>query len=152
MVTYGASHAISILFGLLVVEVVRKRQSFLLLKLCVANIDASQQTLRWRHMNVIVVSNHRSFDCLHNSLCEPTSTKHQSPRYWPFVGGIHRLPVNSTHKRPVTRKKLPFDDVIMEGLWYVKGFPWNFIMTEFMSLVLGPLLLMWVDFNPSMDK
>ena len=27
--------------------------------------------------------------------------------------GIHRWPVNSSHKRPVTRKMLPFDDVII---------------------------------------
>ena len=27
--------------------------------------------------------------------------------------GIHRGPVNSPHKRPVTRKMFPFDDVIM---------------------------------------
>ena len=32
-----------------------------------------------------------------------------------FVWGIHRWPVNSPHKRPVTRKMFPFDDVIM--LW-----------------------------------
>ena len=25
------------------------------------------------------------------------------PRYWPFVRGIHRSPVNSPHKGPVTR-------------------------------------------------
>ena len=30
-----------------------------------------------------------------------------------FVRGIHRWPVNSPHKRPVTRKMFPFDDVIM---------------------------------------
>ena len=30
-----------------------------------------------------------------------------------FLRGIHRWPVNSTHKGPVTRKKFPFDDVIM---------------------------------------
>ena len=30
-----------------------------------------------------------------------------------FVRGIHRLPVDSPHKRPVTRKMFPFDDVIM---------------------------------------
>ena len=30
-----------------------------------------------------------------------------------FERGIHRGPVNSPHKRPVTRKMLPFDDVIM---------------------------------------
>ena len=39
--------------------------------------------------------------------------KHQSPVSLPFVWGIHRWPVNSPHKRPVTRKMLPFDDVIM---------------------------------------
>ena len=30
-----------------------------------------------------------------------------------FVRGIHRWPVNSTHKGPVTRKMFPIDDVIM---------------------------------------
>ena len=35
------------------------------------------------------------------------------PRNWPFVRGIHRWPVNSPHKGPVTRKLFPFDDVIM---------------------------------------
>ena len=39
--------------------------------------------------------------------------KHQSSASLAFVGGIHRGPVNSPHKWPVTRKMLPFDDVIM---------------------------------------
>ena len=60
-----------------------------------------------------VVSNHRSFNCLFNSLCGSTSNKHQIPHYWSFVRVIHRWPVNSSHKGPVTRKKLPFDNVIM---------------------------------------
>ena len=30
-----------------------------------------------------------------------------------FMRGIHRWPVNSPHKGPVTRKMSPFDDVIM---------------------------------------
>ena len=30
--------------------------------------------------------------------------------------GIHRGPVNSSHKWPVTRKMFPFDDVIMESI------------------------------------
>ena len=63
-----------------------------------------------------VVSNHRSFDCLFHSLCEPTSKKHQNPHYWPFVRAIHRWLVNSPHKGPVTRKKLPFDDVMMDSV------------------------------------
>ena len=39
--------------------------------------------------------------------------KHQSSASLAFVRGIHRSPVNSPHKRPVTRKIFPFDDVIM---------------------------------------
>ena len=39
--------------------------------------------------------------------------KHESSASLAFVRGIHRGPVNSPHKWPVTRKKFPFDDVIM---------------------------------------
>ena len=39
--------------------------------------------------------------------------EHQSPASLAFVRGIHRGPVNSPHKWPVTRKMFPFDDVIM---------------------------------------
>ena len=39
--------------------------------------------------------------------------KHQSSASLAFVGGIHRSPVNSQHKGPVTRKMFPFDDVII---------------------------------------
>ena len=39
--------------------------------------------------------------------------KHQSSASLAFVQGIHRGPVNSPHKWPVTRKMFPFDDVIM---------------------------------------
>ena len=39
--------------------------------------------------------------------------KHQSFAPKAFVRGIHRWPVNSPHKRPVTHKMFPFDDVIM---------------------------------------
>ena len=44
--------------------------------------------------------------------------KHQSSASLTFVCGIHRGPVNSPHKWPVTRKRFPFDDVIMSH-WYV---------------------------------
>ena len=39
--------------------------------------------------------------------------KHQSSASLAFVRGIHRWPVNSPHKWPVTQKMFPFDDVIM---------------------------------------
>ena len=41
--------------------------------------------------------------------------KHQSSASLASVWGIHRGPVNSPHKCPVTRKMFPFDDVIMVG-------------------------------------
>ena len=40
-------------------------------------------------------------------------SKHQSSASLAFVQEIHRGPVNFPHKWPVTRKMLPFDDVIM---------------------------------------
>ena len=39
--------------------------------------------------------------------------KHRNSASLTFVRGIHRGPVNSSHKWPVTRKMFPFDDVIM---------------------------------------
>ena len=45
--------------------------------------------------------------------------KHQTFAYMAFVRGIHRWPVNSTQKGPVTRKMFPFDDVIM-GTFFSK--------------------------------
>ena len=42
--------------------------------------------------------------------------KHQSSASLAFGRGIHRWPVNSPHKGPVTRKKFPFDYIIM--IWF----------------------------------
>ena len=44
--------------------------------------------------------------------------KHQSSASLAFVRGIHRWPVNSPHKWPVTRKMFPFNDVIINNEWY----------------------------------
>ena len=41
---------------------------------------------------------------------------HQSSASLAFARGIHRWPVNSPHKCPVTRKMFSFDDVIMNML------------------------------------
>ena len=59
------------------------------------------------------VSNHQLFDCLCNRKCGPTWNKYLSPHYWPFVRKIHRWPVNSSYKGPVSREMLPYDDVII---------------------------------------
>ena len=45
--------------------------------------------------------------------------KHQSSTSLAFVRGIHRWPVNSPHKWPVTRKIFPFDDVIMMTVIFI---------------------------------
>ena len=51
--------------------------------------------------------------------------KHQSSASLAFVWGIHRWPVNSPHKWPVSRKMFPFDDVIMGSLSGYRGhFHW----------------------------
>ena len=39
--------------------------------------------------------------------------KHQSSELLAYVRGIHRGPVNSPHKWPVTRKMFPFDNVLI---------------------------------------
>ena len=43
------------------------------------------------------------------------ASPHQSSATQAFVRRIHRWPVNSPHKGPVTRKMFPFDDVSMNA-------------------------------------
>ena len=53
---------------------------------------------------------------------DANQSKHPSSASLAFVWGIHRGPVNSPHKWPVTRKMFSFDDVIMVlgklRVWY----------------------------------
>ena len=63
--------------------------------------------------------------------------KHQSSTSLTFVWGIHRGPVNSPHKWPVTRKMFPFDDVIMLRLFInVIRIDWHKINVNKMSTLL----------------
>ena len=81
---------------------------------CPPNILAqSLRTLQWRLNGGDSVSNHQPHDCLLNRLFRRRSKKTSKLRVIGFVLGIHRGPVNSPHKWPVTRKMFPFDDVIM---------------------------------------
>ena len=48
-----------------------------------------------------------------NVYSDADQRNYESPASLAFVWGIHRGPVNSPHKGPVTRKMFPFDDVIM---------------------------------------
>ena len=99
-----------------------------------------QNTLHWRHNDHDGVSNHQPHDCLLNRLFRRRSKKHQSSASLAFVWGIHRWPVNSPHKRPVTRKTFPFDDVIMICThWTYKWYPLSHSQrsgVECLSLVL----------------
>ena len=54
---------------------------------------------------------------------EADQRKHQSSASLAFVWGIHRVPVNSPHKWPVTRKMFPFDDVIMHENYLLPPVP-----------------------------
>ena len=49
--------------------------------------------------------------------------KHQSSVSLAFVQGIHRRPMNSPHKWPVTRKMFPFDGVIMNETCFLSVLP-----------------------------
>ena len=62
--------------------------------------------------------------------------KHQSSASVAFVRGIHRFPVNSPHKWPVTRKMLPFDDVIRLGQFGRKFRAFIFTTFVYLSLIL----------------
>ena len=70
--------------------------------------------ISWQHHNERDgVQNHRRLDCLLNRFSGTDQRKHQSSASLAFVGGIHRWPMNSPHKGPVTRKLFLLDDVIM---------------------------------------
>ena len=56
--------------------------------------------------------------------------KHESSASLAFVLGIHRVPVNSPHKWPVTRKMFPFDDVIMTKATLGRRISWLPRMTQ----------------------
>ena len=64
--------------------------------------------LQWRHHEHDSLSNHQPHDC-----SDADQRKHQSSASLAFVRGIHRSPVNSPHRWPVTRKMSSFDDVIV---------------------------------------
>ena len=51
---------------------------------------------------------------IYSTVCSGADQReHQSSASLAFVRGIHRWPVNSPHKGPVTREMFPFDDVIL---------------------------------------
>ena len=65
---------------------------------------------------------------------------HQSAASLAFVRGIHRWPVNSPQKGPVTRKMFPFDDVIM-----ISYHTWNAhrILISYAAIFHVSLIILW---------
>ena len=79
---------------------------------------------------------------VHSTICSAADQrKHQSSASLAYVRGIHRWPVNSPHKGPVTRKMFSFDDVIMVLLrqkftWAFK-IPWWFSVCNIPTQILN---------------
>ena len=69
--------------------------------------------LQWRNNGRDCVSNHQPHHCLLNRLFGRRSKKTAKLPSLAFIWGIHRWPVKSAHKWPVTRKMFPFDDVFL---------------------------------------
>ena len=69
--------------------------------------------LQRRHNGRDGVSNHQSPDCLLKRLFRRRSKKTSKLRATGLCAGNSPGPVNSPHKEPVTRKMVPFYDVIM---------------------------------------
>ena len=69
----------------------------------------------WGHsVTSVMASQITSLTIVHSTVYSGADQwKHQSSASLALVRGIHRWPVNSPHKGPVTRKMFPLDDVIM---------------------------------------
>ena len=81
----------------------------------------------WHYTDVIIgaiTSQITSFTIVYSIVySDADQRKHQSSASLAFVRGIHRGPVNSPYRLPVTRKMFPFDDVIMGRQW--SSYPHN---------------------------
>ena len=98
--------------------------------------------LQWHHNGRDGISNHQLHDCLLNRLFNQgvDQRKLQSSTSLAFMRGIHRWPVNSMHKGPVTRKMCPFDDIIMSVIvaWHpisIRSFDFNIHLTHYSPVI-----------------
>ena len=83
---------------------------------CFLIIESLNHWIHWRHNEPDDVLNHQRLDSFLNRLFRRRSKKNQSPASLAFVRGIHRWPMDSPHKRPVTRKKFH----LMTSSWWVR--------------------------------
>ena len=91
-------------------------------------------TLQWHHNGSDSVSNHQPRECLLNCLVRCRSKKTSKLRVTGLCAGIHRRPVNSPHKGPVTQKMFPFVDAIMRQYTVM----WNHALDTLRDVELRP--------------
>ena len=71
-------------------------------------------------MTIAMASQITGVSIVYSTVCSGTDQrKHQSSASLAFERVVHRWPMNSTHKGPVTRKKLQCDDVIVFHIFYL---------------------------------
>ena len=88
--------------------------------------------LQWRNNGREGFSNHRRLNCLLNCLFRRRFKENtKALRHWPLWGKF------TDDKGPVTRKRFPFDDVIMDG--------WRVLLTRIAvpGLIIIVSLLFW---------
>ena len=88
------------------------------LRACVWHVQMNRYSFVLRHYADVIMgtmaSQTTSLTIVYSTVySDADQRKYQSSASLAFVRGIHRRPVNSPHKWPVTRKMFPFDDVIM---------------------------------------
>ena len=90
---------------------------------------------------ISIASQITSLTIVHSSVySDADQGKHQSSASLAFVRGIHRRPVNSPHKGPVTRKMFPFDDAVMFSVMTVSSDEYvciQIVIVEWLAQILS---------------
>ena len=80
-------------------------------------VNIEELNIRMHYYDVImnaIASQITGISIAYSTVCSDADQRnYQSSSSLAFVRGIHRWPMDSPHKGPVTRKMFPFDDVIM---------------------------------------
>ena len=112
------------------------RSRNIIVALCTYHILTNKTTTVPQYCDVImraVASQITSLTIVYSTVYSDAYQRiHQSSTSLAFVRGIHRLPVNSPHNWPVTRKMVPFDDVVMTA-----ASPWLFRFTYIFWVILA---------------
>ena len=98
-------------------------------------------SLQWRHNEQDGVSNPKRL-----VYSGSDQIKHQSSASLAYVRGIHRWPVNSQHKGPVTRKMFPIDDVIMWTMQFAFTTIWKLaLLWKLRHIWLNAWICMFIE-------